>query len=471
MATQSQSQALAELTITEAAELLRRKELTSVELTEAVLQRTLETEPIVSAYTCVLGEQALEAARQADAHGGFDGGIRGIPVSLKDLYNMAGVVTTAGSPSRRNAVASTDATVTARLRERGAVITGKTATHEFALGVTTPASRNAWDPSRIPGGSSGGAGASVAVGSSLGAFGTDTGCSIRLPASLNGITGLKPTYGLVGRGGLVPLSWSHDHAGPLARTVLDCAVLLEAVAGLDPRDPASTGEAAPNPSPERWQDAAGRRIGVPANFFFDGVDPEIESAVRAGIDALVSLGAQPVAVEISQMELTLPVVLASSLVEGAAYHRHGLMNGAEFGDEVRTLLKAGALLFGTEYADARRVRTLVKRAVRQVFDDHRLDALITPTNPITALPAGQELYGDPPEPVINHYARLCCPFNITGQPAMSVPCGFSSGGLPIGMQIVGRPFDEETVLHLGHAFQTATGWHKCRPQLALMGTA
>jgi len=464
-----QSRALADLTIAEAADALHRGELTSLELTEAVLQRLLETEPILSAYTCVLAEQALDAARQADRHGGFSGGLRGIPVSLKDLYDVAGVVTTAGSASRKNAVATTDATVVARLRQHGAVITGKTATHEFALGVTTPAARNAWDPARIPGGSSGGAGASVAAGSSLGAFGTDTGCSIRLPASLNGVVGLKPTYGMVGRGGIVPLSWSHDHAGPIARTVADCALLLAAVAGPDERDPASCGAPAPAPSPGRWQDATGLRIGVPVNFFFEGADPEIETAVREAIGTLVSLGAKAVEVTVPQMELTLPVVLMSSLVEGAAYHRHSLMDGGELlGAEVRMLLKAGALLFGTEYTDARRVRTMVKRAVRAVFDDNELDALITPTNPIAALPAGQELYGDPPQPVINHYARLCCPFNITGQPAMSVPCGFTTNGLPVGMQIIGRPFGEETMFHLGHAFQAATTWHTRRPHLPLI---
>jgi aspartyl-tRNA(Asn)/glutamyl-tRNA(Gln) amidotransferase subunit A len=459
---------LADLTIAAAADVLRDGHASSEELTEAVLQRALDTEPIVSAYACLLADQALEQAREADGRGGYDGGLRGIPLSLKDLYDVAGVATTAGSASRAGRCADRDAVVTRRLCDAGAVITGKTHTHEFALGVTTPQSRNAYDPRRTPGGSSGGAGASVAVGSSLGAFGTDTGCSVRLPAALNNLVGLKPTYGLVPRTGVVPLSWSHDHAGPIARTVVDCAMLLRAAAGYDAGDPASRPASVPAVHPDRWADPRGLRVGVPTTFFFDDVAPDVGVAVREAIDTLAGQGVELVDVAITDMEMTLPVVLLASLVEGAAYHRDALRDGAEgIGDEVRALLKAGSLLLGSDYVQARRVRTLVKRAMRSAFDDNRLDAVIVPTSPLTAVPAGTELIAD--EPVINTYARLCCPFNITGQPAMSVPCGFDGDGMPIGMQIVGRPFDEETVLHLGHAYQVATSWHERRPHVALLG--
>lgn len=316
--------ALYDLTIRDAAALLSSGQITAVELTEAVLHRVLETEPVLHAYVTVVGDQALETAKRIDAQGATGGGLAGVPLSLKDLYDVAGIRTGAGSRSREQRVAETDSTVAARVRDAGAVLIGKSVTHEFGLGVTSPPARNPWDPARIPGGSSGGAAAAVAAGSSLGAFGTDTGCSARLPAALTGLVGFKPTFGRVGRGGVVPLSWSHDHVGTIARTVIDCALLLHAVAGVDPRDPATFAEPLPAISEHSWRDTTGMRIGVPRNFFFDDLDPDVDCAVRAGIETLISLGAQPVDVRVPDMELTLPVALLSSLIEGAAVHRTAL---------------------------------------------------------------------------------------------------------------------------------------------------
>src|SRR6266850_703164 len=262
------SQELYQLTVREAARLVAERDVSALDLTEAVLARLEETEPALHAYATVMADEARQAARSVDAQDGPRGALAGVPIALKDLYDVTGVRTGGGSPSRDDHVAAADSFVTSRLREAGAVIIGKTVTHEFAFGVTSPPARCAWDPARTPGGSSGGSGAAVAAGSAIAALGTDTGASIRLPAALNGITGLKPTYGRVSRAGVIPLAWSCDHAGPLAKTVEDAAIVLQVIAGHDATDPGSAREPVPDFSDDIDAGLTGLRIGIPKNYFF-----------------------------------------------------------------------------------------------------------------------------------------------------------------------------------------------------------
>jgi aspartyl-tRNA(Asn)/glutamyl-tRNA(Gln) amidotransferase subunit A len=456
------------LTVKQAATQLARREITAVELTESVLERIEETQPQLRAYVTVAAGEARAAARAADEREP-SGPLHGIPVALKDLFDTAGMPTTAGSRSRAGLVATEDAAVTERLKSAGAIIAGKTVTHEFAFGVTSPPARSPWNTTCIPGGSSGGSGAAVAADACLAALGTDTGCSVRLPAAINGVVGLKPTYGRVSRRGVVPLSWSCDHVGPITKTVEDCALLLNAIAGHDPRDPTSAPEGVPDFTAGLELGLDGLRIGVPRRYFFDDIQPGVESAVRDATAVLERQGAELVEVEIPHVELSLPVVLVASLVEGATIHRRSLRTKADlYGQDVRFLLEVGQLLFGTHYLDAQRVRALIKRSFREVFEREQLALLATPTAPLTALPAGQETFAfgdEPPQPVINHYARYACPFNVSGQPALSLPCGFDDQRLPVGLQLVGRPFDEVTVLRAGNAYEAATSWHREHPPL------
>ena len=460
------------LTLAAAAELLGARRLSSVELTESVLGRIEAVEPLVHAYVHVAAEDALAAARRADAElasGTRRGPLHGIPVALKDLVDVAGLPTRAGSAARADVVAASDAGVVERLREAGAVLVGKTVTHEFAFGAVCPPARCAWDTSCIPGGSSGGSGAAVAADACLAAIGTDTGASIRNPASLNGVVGLKATYGRVSRRGVVPCSWTCDHVGPLAKTIEDAALFLEAVAGRDPLDPSSSDEPVPDWTADLDGGVAGLRLGVPDRFFFDDMRPDVETAVRAAIDVLAELGAELVPVEIPFVEHSLPVAFVLVLVEGSSYHRRELaVKRPLYGEAVRTFLDAGSVTLGSAYVDALRVRAVIARSFRDAFRARRLDALLTPTSPIGTVPVGQAFAvgGSVPRPLIDHYARLTCPFNLAGMPALSVPCGFDTGRHPVGLHVAGRPFDESTVLRVGAAYERATEWHTRRPELA-----
>jgi aspartyl-tRNA(Asn)/glutamyl-tRNA(Gln) amidotransferase subunit A len=461
------------LTLTEAAGLIERRELSAAELTASVLERIEAVQPRLHAYVTVMAGEAAAAAAEADraiAAGRRRGPLHGIPVAVKDIYDVAGAPAESGSRVRAGYVPAQDSEVVRRLREAGAVIVGKTVTHEFAFGVTSPPARCAWDPNCVPGGSSGGSGAAVAADACLAALGTDTGCSIRNPAAINGVVGLKPTYGRVSKRGITPLAWSADHAGPLAKSVRDCAVVLAAIAGHDPDDPTTSARLVDDYAAPLDSGVAGLRIGVPRNHFFDNVRPDVEAAVRAAIAELERLGARLVDVELPLAEHGRAVIRILALVEGAAVHRRDLAERADrYGDEVRLLLETGSLVSGTAYLDAQRVRTLMKRAFRQAFETHRLDAVVTPTNPIGAVPApGTEpvsVAGEPPDALINHYARFASAFNATGMPALTVPCGFDADGHPAGLQIAGRPFDEATVLRIGQAYESATSWHTMRPSL------
>jgi aspartyl-tRNA(Asn)/glutamyl-tRNA(Gln) amidotransferase subunit A len=458
------------LSIGEAAEQLRTRQLSPVELVRAVLDRVDAVEDRVRAYVTVLHEPALaeaRAAEQAILAGAYRGPLHGIPIAVKDLYDTAGVRTTSSSRVRADHVPSRDAAAVERLRAAGAVIVGKTVTHEFAYGVVSRPTRNPWNLDHIPGGSSGGSGAALAADACLGALGTDTGGSIRIPSSATGVAGLKPTYGRVSKYGVTPLSWSLDHAGPMARAVADLALLLGLLAGRDPRDPTSAREPVGDYTAGLRAGVRGLRLGLPTNYFFADCDPEVEAAVRAAARVLGEQGADVREVTIPDLDPAPAAEFGIVIPEASAIHQQLLRRqAADYGEDVRVFLEAGELYLATHYLKAQRVRALVTAGLRRAF--RGLDALLTPTLPQPAARHDQTGFRGPSgaeEPVINAYVRTCCPFNLSGQPALSVRCGFTRAGLPIGLQIVGRPFDEATVLRVGAAYESATDWHRRTPPL------
>jgi aspartyl-tRNA(Asn)/glutamyl-tRNA(Gln) amidotransferase subunit A len=459
-----------ELSIAEAARQIERRTLSPVELVQSALDRIEAVEDRLNAFVVVTAEQALEAARQAEqeiAGGGSRGPLHGIPVGIKDLYDVAGLPTTSSSAVRAEHVATEDSACVARLRDAGAVVVGKTHTHEFAYGVLTPTTRNPWDTGRVPGGSSGGSGAAVAAGECLLGMGTDTGGSIRIPASVCGTVGLKPTFGRVSRHGVTSLCWSLDHAGPLTRTVRDAALTLQAIAGFDARDPGSASEPVPDFTADLDAGVSGLTLGVPTTYFFDDVDPEVESAVREAIGVLEAQGARLREVEVPYAEHMMAVEFGVLIPEASAYHQEMLRESGElYTDDVRVFLEAGETVLATQYIKALRVRTLVQQAFRHAFEG--LDALVCPTLPAAAAEVGQQTFtfpGGREKAVIDAWVGHSAPGNVTGLPALSVPCGFTSTGLPIGLQVIGRPFDEAGVLRVGQAYESATDWGARRPPL------
>lgn len=450
--------ALADLTLTEASEAIRERRHSPVELVEAVLDRVERVEPRLHAYAAVTADRARHAAREAEreiAAGRYRGPLHGVPMGLKDLIDVGGMATAAGSRSRAEHRAGSDSAVAERLSAAGAVLLGKTHTHEFAYGLTTPQTNNAWDQARVAGGSSGGSAVAVAAGTATFALGTDTGGSIRVPASLNGVVGLKPTYGLVSRHGVTSLSWSLDHVGPITRTVEDASLVLAELAGYDPRDPASVPAPGSGHRPESGTDLSGLRVGVPRNYYFERVDPEVEAAVRGAVARLAELGARLVDVEIPMAEHVQAVQWGLMVPEATAYHERGLRSTPDlYADDVRALLEAGELMSAGDYLRAQRARTLMREAWAGLLDG--VDVIAAPTVPMTAAPAGQTTVtwqDGTVESVSDAYVRLSAPANITGVPALTVPVGQDSAGLPIGMQLLGHPFAEDTVLRTGHAYE------------------
>lgn len=447
-----------ELSLTAAADAVRARTLSPVELVDSVLDRIEEVEPRLGAYAAITAERAREAAREAERDvvaGRVRGPLHGIPMGLKDLVDVAGMATAAGSRVRVEHRAERDSTVAARLTAAGAILVGKTHTHEFAYGLTTPQTSNAWGRDRVAGGSSGGSAVAVAAGAATFALGTDTGGSIRVPSALNGVVGLKPTYGLVSRHGVTSLSWSLDHVGPIARTVEDAALVLDALAAHDPRDPASVAAPSADRRPGAGTDLTGLRVGVPNNYYFDHVAPEIESAVRHAIDHLESLGARLVEVEIPMARYVHATQWGLMVPEATAYHERTLRAVPElYQADVRILLEAGELMPAGDYLRAQRSRTLMRRAWARVLED--ADVIAAPTVPATAVKAGQSTltWSDGTvEGVSDAYVRLSAPANITGVPSLSVPVGHDTAGLPIGMQLLGRPLGEAVLLRVGHAYE------------------
>ncbi|GAA2380149.1 amidase family protein [Streptomyces coeruleofuscus] len=445
-----------ELSLVEASRAVRARELSPVELTESVLARISAVEGRLGAYVTVAADAALAAAVRAEREisgSGPRGPLHGIPMALKDLIDAEGIPTTASSHVRTGHVAERDSRVAERLGTAGAVLLGKTHTHEFAYGLTTPQTNNAWDHSRVAGGSSGGSAVAVAAGGATFAMGTDTGGSIRVPAALNGVVGLKPTYGLVPRTGVTSLSWSLDHVGPLARTVQDAALVLSATAGHDPRDPASVS----GPMLDRFPggDLRGLKVGVPRNHYFDRVTPEVEESVRGAIERLAELGAELVDVEIPMARYIQAVQWGLMVPEATAYHERSLRATPDlYAADVRALLEAGELTSAGDYLRAQRARTMMRDAWARMFDG--IDVLAAPTVPMTAAEAGQqavEWADGTTEAVSDSYVRLCAPANITGVPALTLPVGHDHAGLPIGMQLMARPFHDATVLRVGRVYE------------------
>ncbi|MGW0475732.1 amidase [Streptomyces coeruleorubidus] len=445
-----------ELSLVEASRAVHARELSPVELTESVLARIAAVEERLGAYVTVAADAALAAAVRAEreiSESGPRGPLHGIPMALKDLIDAEGIPTTASSHVRAGHVAERDSRVAERLGAAGGVLLGKTHTHEFAYGLTTPQTNNAWDHSRVAGGSSGGSAVAVAAGGATFAMGTDTGGSIRVPAALNGVVGLKPTYGLVPRTGVTSLSWSLDHVGPLTRTVQDVALVLSATAGHDPRDPASVS----GPMLDRFPggDLRGLKVGVPRNHYFDRVTPEVEESVRGAIERLAELGAELVDVEIPMARYIQAVQWGLMVPEATAYHERSLRATPDlYAADVRILLEAGELTSAGDYLRAQRARTMMRAAWARMFDG--IDVLAAPTVPMTAAEAGQEAveWADgTTEAVSDSYVRLCAPANITGVPALTLPVGHDRAGLPIGMQLMARPFHDATVLRVGRVYE------------------
>ncbi|MBI4287864.1 MAG: Asp-tRNA(Asn)/Glu-tRNA(Gln) amidotransferase subunit GatA [Chloroflexi bacterium] len=465
---------LALLSIAELARQIKAGKASPVEVTQATLERIQRLDKKLNSYITVMGESALAEARRAEreiARGKHRGPLHGVPVSLKDLYNTKGVRTTAGSKILADFVPNEDCTVAARLRQAGAVIIGKTNMHEFALGVSNENPhfgpvRNPWDLERIPGGSSGGSAAALAACLCAGSLGSDTGGSIRIPASLCGIVGIKPTYGRVSRAGVLPLAWSMDHAGPMTRTVEDAALMLQAIAGWDSKDPASANVPVPDYRRGLKAGVRGLRVGIIKTGAAKGTDSEVAAAFRKAVKVLEGLGANVSEVSIGSLDnarLALRTIVSS---EAGSVHEDWLRTRpADYGPDVRARLEVSRLILAADYLRAQRVRNLVRRDFANVLG--RVDVLVIPTTPITAVKIGERslTVGDRVVDLMTGTGGNTSPINLTGLPALSVPCGFSKAGLPIGLQIVGRAFAEGTVLRAGWAYEASTEWHKKRPAL------
>ena len=456
------------LTIAEAARRISRKQLSPVELTEAILGRIASVDPRVGAFITVTGDEALASARVAEREiqqGRYRGPLHGIPFGVKDTYYTKGIRTTAASRVLQDFVPAFDAAIVERMKAGGAILIGKLNLPEFSFGGFTPGSHNPWDLTRNPGGSSGGSAAAVAASLLLAAPGGDTSGSIRNPASSCGVVGLKPTFGLVSRFGVVPISWTLDHLGPITKTVEDTAIVMQAIAGYDPRDASSVRTPIPDYRGGLRRDVRGLRLGVLAPSEIEGFHPDTRKAFAEAVRVLKGLGAE-------LREVTFPARMRAiggaqriiRISEAAAYHRRFLVAGAaaQYGvpgngagpvSDVRTTVEAGSLLTAAQYLQAQRARTLFIEDMRAAYEP--IDALLSPTMPS---PAG--VPNDAPETFRSWW-------NLSGFPAISVPCGFSTdpSGLPIGLQISGRPFEDATVLAVAHAYESATTWHTRHPTL------
>jgi len=465
---------LTDLTLLNAGELVRKRSVSSVELIEATLRRIDATEPIVHAYALLLAEDARRRARQADrelAQGYWRGPLHGLPLAVKDICYTRDAPTEAGSRAMAGFVPDYDATVVRRLRDAGAVLVGKTVTHEFAVGVNTPPTRTPWDLSAYPGGSSAGSGVAVSVRSAGGAIGTDTGGSIRIPAAINGIVGLKPTFGRVSRYGVVPLAASLDHVGPLTRTVEDCALMLQAIAGHDPLDSGSLDEPVPCYTAGLQAGAAGLVVGVErAHHLYGGVAEDVRAAVEGVIASLADLGATIVDVEATEFGLMSQVGLTIMLAEASAHHRRLLRERwADYDPATRIQIATGEFIPASHYLTAQRARTFVRNSVRSVFQSHGLDAMLWPTMPVPTARL-DELYAMrrdwPTESPMLGFIHHTFSANVLGLPALSAPCGLSRAGLPIGYQLIGRPFAESTLFRLAAAYERTQPWASVKPPMA-----
>ncbi|MGE5223427.1 MAG: amidase [Omnitrophica WOR_2 bacterium] len=459
---------LADLTLAEAAQLIAQRQVSCLELTRACLEKIERWDSLLNCFITLTAEQALERARQADSEieqEVYRGPLHGIPLALKDLYDVAGVRTTAGSKFFMENVPQADAAVVEKLKQAGAVLLGKLNMHEIALGVTNNnphfgPCKNPWDPERITGGSSGGSAAALAAGFCLGSLGSDTGGSIRIPASLCGVVGLKPTYGRASLRGVIPLSWNLDHAGPMATRVLDAAILLQAIAGYDPADPGSANRLPDDYLASIKEGVTGWRVALASGEFFEKADEAILSAVHAAAAVFRDLGAEVIPTELPGVRLAAQHNGLMVTADAAAFHQERLQaRPQDFGADVLERLQGGAAATSTEYSLARRMQQTLRRDFESFFSQH--DLLLTPTTPIAA-PLRQ---GENAVDRARLLTRFTAPFNFTGLPALSLPCGFTAEGLPVGLQIVAGPWMEARALRAGYAYEQATDWHQRKPPM------
>lgn len=463
---------LTHLPITHAAPLIAARELSPVDLAAAHIERIRQTDGALNSFITPLADEALAAAQAAERAiqaGDYRGPLHGIPIGLKDLYYTKGVRTTIGSKIMRDFVPDYDAAVTERFAAAGAVLMGKLQMHEFALGVTSenphygPA-RNPWDTSRVTGGSSGGSGSAVAAGQCMAALGSDTGGSIRIPSALCGIAGLKPTFGRVSRHGVFPLAHSLDTVGPMARCVRDLALVMNVTAGYDARDPSCANRPDEDFTALLGQSIAGLRIGVPQEHFYDVIDPEVRAAIQSAADVLQELGADVEECSIPALNDSLSISGAILLPEAGEVHRENLrLRPNDIGDDVRARLEDGALTPAIAYIKAQRARAEYNRRIAEAM--RKYDILLAPSAAAGAPKIEDDMVdvGGVSVSKLALLSRLTRPFNIGGVPAASVPCGFTSEGLPIGLQLAGRPLEDARVLQVADAYEQATDWHTRRP--------
>ena len=484
---------LSTLTVHEAQDLLSRGETTSVELTEAVLSRIKAVDKTVLAFVTVTEDRARAQAQAADERRAQDGTdappLLGIPAAIKDVVSTKGVRTTCSSRMLEDYVPPYDATVMEKLNAQGIVLMGKTNMDEFAMGSSTEHSaffttRNPWDIERVPGGSSGGSAAAVAADEAIFSLGSDTGGSIRQPAALCGVVGMKPTYGRVSRYGLVAFASSLDQIGPLTKDVTDCAIVLEAICGHDPRDATSAPQAVPNWQEVMKQDVCGLRIGVPREYFGAGTDPKVEQSVREAIDQLVSLGVVVEDVSLPHTDHALATYYIIAPAEASAnlarydgirygysaqeaetmWEAYNRTRGEGFGSEVKRRILVGTHALSSGYYDAyylkaQKVRTLIATDFQQAFE--RVDAIVCPTSATVAFKIGERV-DDPISMYLSDLYTLPC--NVAGLPGISLPCGLVQG-LPVGLQFIGKLFDESTLLRLAYAYEQASG-NRYKPALS-----
>ena len=479
------------LTIKEASELLRKKEVSPLEITKSILDRIEEKDGDLNTYITVLADNALESAAQAEKEitgGDYKGPLHGIPLSLKDIFVMKGAPSTCGSKMLENFISPYNATVTQKLIDTGAVILGKNNMDEFAMGSSTETSyfgptKNPWDRQRVPGGSSGGSAAATAASLCMGSVGTDTGGSIRQPASLCGVVGMKPTYGRVSRFGMIAFASSLDQAGPLTKTVEDSAIILNAIAGHDRRDSTCVDSPVPDYIKSLTEDLKGIKVGIPKEYFVDGMDPDVDESAKKVIDTLKELGAEIVEISLPHTEyavLTYYIIAPSEASSNLArydgvkygYRAEGANSLIEmykktraegFGEEVKRRIMLGTYALSAGYYDAYylkalRVRTLIKQDFDEAFK--KVDAIVAPTSPETAFKIGEKT-DDPIKMYLSDVLTIPC--NIAGLPGISLPSGLSSNGLPIGTQVLAKAFDEETMFRIAHAYEKSSAWSGKRP--------
>lgn len=462
------------LSASQLSRLIKKKEISPVEVIEAHLSRIDALEPKLNSFITMLPDRAIAEARQAEKEiqaGRYLGPLHGIPFGLKDLFYVKGVRNTSGSKIFEHFSPQFDSTIARRLKEAGAILLGKLNLHPFAYGITGENEEyghmhNPWNPDLIAGGSSGGSGSAVASGECTLAMGTDTGGSIRVPSALCGLVGFKPTYGRLSRYGITALAWSQDHPGPMARTVEDCALMMNAVAGYDSKDSFSMNLSVPDYTKALKDDIKGIRLGVVKEFFEVPIEPEVKESVYKAIDTLAALGAVVSEVSWPLYHDAMAIASVIQMVEATAYHAKLIKeNASKIYPPTRLRLEAGLFIPATDYVQAQRARTLFYHRSNDLFQE--VDILAGPTVPVTAFPIGTSKMkvGEKELNLISLMSQYTRPFNLNGFPAITVLSGFSKDRLPIGLQLAGRPFDEESVLRIAHVYELATEWHRQRPNI------